>query len=250
MRNVRYILTLVLCTLSLCTWSQDYLRLGERTIMGTARYVGMSGAMSAIGGDPSAAHDNIAGIGLYRRAEGLISLEVAHNAPLTTVSLPQASFVLSLPVYAAGSKVRFNNLFFSYRRLHTYNRQILASGQNAPSLGALIVHADTQWDIPFCVERTNDDWSLAIREAGAVNEFNIGWAMNISDQWYLGLGLNIQSYRMSSDATYEETFAPSRFVTSKRRIMDGMDALWRWNRNPFVRRIIHLHHRYFYGQDG
>lgn len=212
MRNVRYIF--VFCLLSFCVAvfvpakAQDYLRLGERTIMGTARYVGMSGAMSAIGGDPSAAHDNIAGIGLYRRAEGLISLEVAHNAPLTTVSLPQASFVLSLPVYAAGSKVKFNNLFFSYRRLHTYNRQILASGQNAPSLGALIVHADTQWDIPFCVDRTNDNWSLAIREAGAVNEFNIGWAMNIADQWYLGLGLNIQSYRMSSDATYEETFAP------------------------------------------
>ena len=45
-------------------FSQDYTRLSERTIIGTARYVGMSGAMTAIGGDPSAVTDNPAELGL------------------------------------------------------------------------------------------------------------------------------------------------------------------------------------------
>ncbi len=206
MRNVRYILTFVLCTLSLCTLAQDYIRLGERTIMGTARYVGMSGAMSAIGGDPSAAHDNIAGIGLYRRAEGMISLDVTRGSSRTMVGVPHASFVLSLPNFQEGSKVKFNNLFFSYRRLQLYNLSILGKGENAPSLGALIAGAQTNWDIPFCVDRTNDTYSLDLIEGGAVNEFDFGWAMNISDQWYTGLGLNIQSYTMRSNALYEETF--------------------------------------------
>ena len=76
MRNLRYILTLVLGTLSLCTWSQDYTRLSERTIIGTARYVGMSGAMTAIGGDPSAVTDNPAGLGLYRRAEAMATMDI------------------------------------------------------------------------------------------------------------------------------------------------------------------------------
>lgn len=218
MRNLRSIVSFVLCTVSLCTWSQDYIRLGERTIMGTARYVGMGGAMSAIGGDPSAAHDNIAGIGLYRRAEGLFSIEVTHNKPLTTFAIPQASFVLSLPVYDPNSLVKFNNIFFSYRRLHTYNQQMLGSGKNGPSLGALIAHAETQWDIPFCVDRTNESYSLALSESGAVNEFNIGWAMNIKEQWYVGLGLNIQSYRMASNATYDEYFNPF-YNTNKTTIL-------------------------------
>jgi hypothetical protein len=43
--------------------------------MGTARYVGMGGAMTAIGGDPSAAIDNPAGLGLYRRSEISVTID-------------------------------------------------------------------------------------------------------------------------------------------------------------------------------
>ena len=43
--------------------------------MGTARYVGMAGAMSAVGGDPSAVMDNVAGLGLYRRSEVMITFD-------------------------------------------------------------------------------------------------------------------------------------------------------------------------------
>ena len=54
MRKSYYILTFVFCTLSLCAFSQDYARLSEQGVYGTARYVGFGGAMTAIGGDPSA----------------------------------------------------------------------------------------------------------------------------------------------------------------------------------------------------
>lgn len=206
MRKLRYILPLVLCTLSLCTWSQDYMRLGERSIMGSARYVGMSGAMSAIGGDPSATHDNIAGLGLYRRWETTISMDVTHSSARTNFMIPQAAIVFSLPSYQEGSAIKFNNFIFSYRRLQAYYRNYDGSDTNAPSLGALISNAQTQWDISFCVDRICDSYSLAVRESGVVNEFNIGWAMNIADQWYTGLGINVQSYSLSSNAVYRENF--------------------------------------------
>ena len=48
--------------------AQDVQRLSERQIIGTACFVGMGGAMTAIGGDPSAVLDNPAGLGLYRRS--------------------------------------------------------------------------------------------------------------------------------------------------------------------------------------
>ena len=88
--------------------------MGERSIMGTARYVGMSGAMSAIGADPSATLDNVAGLGLYRHSEVLVSFDfmsdrawqvrpgsAAGRARLFMA--PQASLVLSFPTNRVNS---------------------------------------------------------------------------------------------------------------------------------------------------
>ena len=79
MKISRYIVVFILCSFSAAVFTpakaQDYARLGERTILGTARYIGMGGAMSAIGGDPSAVHDNPAGLGLYRRTEVMLTLD-------------------------------------------------------------------------------------------------------------------------------------------------------------------------------
>ena len=55
--------------------AQDVQRFSERQIIGTARYVGMGGAMTAIGGDPSAALDNPAGLGLYRQSEITLTID-------------------------------------------------------------------------------------------------------------------------------------------------------------------------------
>ena len=65
-------LSLLNCQLSA---AQDVQRFAERQIIGTARYVGMGGAMTAIGGDPSAVIDNPAGLGLYRRSEIALTID-------------------------------------------------------------------------------------------------------------------------------------------------------------------------------
>ena len=71
MKSLRYIL-FALSILSIGSiYAQDYNRLSERDIMGTSRYVGMSGAMTAVGGDPSSVVDNPAGLGVYRRSEAM-----------------------------------------------------------------------------------------------------------------------------------------------------------------------------------
>ena len=217
MKSLRQILTLVLCTLSLCTWSQDYTRLSERTIMGTARYVGMGGAMSAIGGDPSAVFDNVAGLGLYRRSEVLVTFDETidrtkqyqtNNFGKTHYFMcPQASLVFNLPIYKENEKgVLFHNFMLAYRRAHSYGRNYLAAGTNDVSLGALLLGADVNWDIDFCSDPYNRKNALSLKEWGYVNEFSVDWAMNISNQWYVGAGIRIQSTFHNADAVYEETF--------------------------------------------
>lgn len=224
--------------------AQDYARMGERTIMGTARYVGMSGAMSAIGADPSATLDNVAGLGLYRHSEVLVSFDfmsdrawqvrpgsAAGRARLFMA--PQASLVLSFPTNQI-SGIQYHNIQISYQRLHTFNRALTASALNGPSLGALFVNktAYEVLQIPFCSDRTSSEERMDLIESGYVNEYAIDWSMNISDRWYVGAGLHINSFSMSSEGRYQEWFdehhspkGATYFNYSETRVLyDGVGA--------------------------
>ena len=188
-------------------YSQDYVRLGERSIMGTARYVGMCGAMTAIGGDPSAVYDNPAGLGLYRRSEVLLSLDLmldrTRQLELGTKGkrdffIPtQASLVVNL---------NNHNLMFSYHRMQSFARTLSAGGTNGASLGALLASINVH-SIPYSTERFNALNVMTLQESGYLNEYAFTWGMRVSHQFYVGLGFHIQSYQYSSDALYYEQFA-------------------------------------------
>ena len=78
-------------------------RLLGSDLNGTARYVGMGGAMDALGADLSTISTNPAGIGLFRHSHASISLgfvsqqdvEKFDNKSKTTISFDQAGFVTS-----------------------------------------------------------------------------------------------------------------------------------------------------------
>lgn len=212
-----FAVVLMTIAVSLQGFSQDYLRLGERTIMGTARYVGMSGAMSAIGGDPSAVLDNPAGLGLYRRPEVMLSFDVMLDRTRQNATglkgrsnlfmAPHASFVFSFPTAnTSGSGIQAHNIMFSYNRVQSYSRLFYASATNSPSLGNLLASTGVDMKIPYCTERTNAANDILLRESGYVNKYAIDWAMNISNRWYWGIGLRIHSFSFGNDAEYYESF--------------------------------------------
>ena len=192
-------------------FSQDYVRLSERTIMGTARYVGMGGAMTAIGGDPSAVLDNTGGLGLYRRTETTRTFDYAYSKAtsnagrLSFFMAPQASVVFSMPT-GRTEGVLFHNFMLSYSRQHTFNRSMRFEGGAMPSMGALFAEAEGNMGIPFCADRYNTDNYLKLSEGGSVNEYAFDWAMNVSDRVYWGLGLRIHSFSLTSEADYIEYF--------------------------------------------
>lgn len=216
MKKIKYIAfsVCVLCSV-LCApaHAQDYARMSERSIMGTARYVGMGGAMTAIGGDPSSVYDNPAGLGLYQRMELMLTFDemldytwqkgATDKNRRTLFMCPQATIVFGLPLYPTSSSgAQFCNFMLGYRRMHTYNRTYDAVGSGGASLGALL----PTLDIPFCDEPLNNYNSLHVYEFGYSNEYSLDWALNIGHQWYVGLGLHMQNYYLSSDATYIERF--------------------------------------------
>ena len=215
MKTQRYIVIIIALLLGRVGvgYNQDYSRVSERSIIGTARYVGMGGAMSAIGGDPSAALDNPAGLGLYQRWELLFTfdetLDYTHQVGASDKYLrslftcPQASLVISHPALTESTTgIQANNFMFSYHKLTSFNRTLAASGGPDASLGSTL----PALDIPFCTDPSNNGNSLNLWEIGYANEYGFDWAMNIAHKWYVGLGFHIQNYELNGKARYEETF--------------------------------------------
>ena len=197
-------------------FSQDYTRLSERTIIGTARYVGMSGAMTAIGGDPSAVTDNPAGLGLYRRAEAMATMDIGIDRTLQTgqekagktipFSLAQSSAVFSLGDFSKDDGIIAYNFMISYKRHRTFFRDYYGYAGSGPALAPLLASADVEWDIAIPYHRTHDSNAFRLSERGQANEFGLDWAMNYSNKLYFGLGLRIHSYSLIEDAVYEEVY--------------------------------------------
>ena len=140
----RKFLILLLAFCLLAAYGQDMQRFAERSCIGTARYVGMGGAMTAIGGDPSAAMDNPAGLGLYRRSEISVSVdgtwdytqqhESKQGYQRSRFTLPQVSAIWSSGDPNKQKGLIYSNLMFTMNRIHNYNRDLLVSGRNTGML--------------------------------------------------------------------------------------------------------------------
>lgn len=142
MKRKFLILPLAFCLLA--AYGQDMQRFAERSCIGTARYVGMGGAMTAIGGDPSAAMDNPAGLGLYRRSEISVSVdgtwdytqqhESKQGYQRSRFTLPQVSAIWSSGDPNKQKGLIYSNLMFTMNRIHNYNRDLQVSGRNTGML--------------------------------------------------------------------------------------------------------------------
>ena len=118
----------------------DAERILNHELNGTARFVGMGGAMSALGGDISVMGSNPAGIGIFRSNDmsvsfGFNSTETESNfngnsmkEDKTRASLDQLGFVYTYKVGNTTS-LRFVNFGFNYHKSKNFNRLFSMGGQ-------------------------------------------------------------------------------------------------------------------------
>ena len=107
---------------------------------GTARFVGMGGAMGALGGDISVMGTNPAGIGIFRSNDFSVSMGFNNTATessfngtrmkedKTRASFDQLGFVYSFKVGNTTS-LRYVNFGFNYHKNKNFNRLFSAGGQ-------------------------------------------------------------------------------------------------------------------------
>ena len=245
MKRLLLILFLAYCLLPIAH-SQDVQRFAERQIIGTARYVGMGGAMTAIGGDPSAVQDNPAGLGLYRRGEIMLTVDGTIDQTCQNDSrdvyqrarfaLPQVSAVWAWGNPSKQRGMIYNNFMFSIQRLANYNRDVLVEGVGMGMVETICektngLAEEFLIDMPWNDEEVgwlsilgyegylidpvvDNQWitavdfssgTLSVSETGSADQYTLSWAGNISNQWYVGLSLNIPTITYTKRTSLLET---------------------------------------------
>ena len=117
----------------------DAARLMGNDLNGTARFIGMGGAMGALGGDISTMGTNPAGIGIYRSSDVMTSFGFSNIGMKSNMngtkneqdklfgSFDNIGFVISSRI-GNETPLRFVNFGFNYRKVKSFDKNMVMNG--------------------------------------------------------------------------------------------------------------------------
>jgi len=202
-------------------------------VFGTARYMGMGGAMGALGGDISVISNNPAGIGLFRRGNISFTLGpvIQDNASQfddsrATFLFDQMGFVANISNDDDGNRLNFA---FNYQKKADYNQYFygvqnlkrlsqadmfawIANGieanlggftnpmYNGMEIEDLFHNAGTYY-------KTNQrgvEGNYYRRTWGSLRGFDLNISGSIEDRYFLGLTFGVDHVKYNGSGSYEE----------------------------------------------
>ncbi len=216
-------------------------KLIDNDLNGTARYVGMGGAMEALGADISVINSNPAGIGLFRRSSGSVSFGLVSQdgassfkyGNKTNASFDQAGFVYSL----RDGRRTFINFGFNYHKSKNFDYILnAASGLNGASQHKLsymkalanennLDKTSSGWRGKFAYTSQLDNlyyntlmmtssdgffyndasrYEFGRAETGYIGEYNFNTSANVNDRVYLGITIGIHDVHYTGHSLYSE----------------------------------------------
>ena len=203
----------------------DAARFGVGELNGTARYVGMGGAMSALGADISTMSTNPAGIGLFRSNDVSVSFGFNKNMTesdlggsivkdeRTRASFDQIGIVYSMKI-GNRTDLRYLNFGFNYHKLANFNRQFSSGGNlNGASmtwqmqdmlLGSTSSGDEGVTDDFYMLGWTGQDGQYYSREEGGINAYDFNVSFNVKDRFYFGLTLGVYDINYHRYSSYAE----------------------------------------------
>ncbi len=223
---------LALLSLSLGSWAQDtysnYSMTSTADVIGSARYVGMGGAMGALGADISAISNNPASLGLFRRNDASFTLGVgvqddtpAEGAPRTRMSFDQLGLVFASSatedtrfVWGVNlqKKANFGHSFTAgSSSLHGFSQaaQLAAIYGMYPGMseGALPARAFAAllYDLPDGVGVTSSAYDFYRNTRGYLYGLDINLTIAHQDRVYVGATMGLDFMRYRSTMRYMET---------------------------------------------
>lgn len=219
-------------------------KLIDNDLNGTARYVGMGGAMEALGADISVINSNPAGIGLFRRSSGSVSFGLVSQdgassfkyGNKTNASFDQAGFVYSL----RDGRRTFINFGFNYHKSKNFDYILnAASGLNGASQHKLsymkalanennLDKTSSGWRGKFAYTSQLDNlyyntlmmtssdgffyndasrYEFGRAETGYIGEYDFNTSVNVNDRVYLGITIGIHDVHYTGHSLYNEALA-------------------------------------------
>lgn len=219
-------------------------QLAAEDLNGTARYVGMGGAMDALGADISTIGTNPAGIGLFRR--GQVSGTFGLNSQVdgksfadgtkTNASFDQLGIVFS----SRSGKQNFINFAFNYHKNRNFDYVLSAANalngsaqhrqtvlkdmngliQNNYSLpysqldnlyiNNMVVEKDPTTGEEYVVDYEGRDYEFDRAHTGYIGEYDFNLSGNIKNRVYLGLTVGLKSVHYNGYSEYYETLNSQR----------------------------------------
>lgn len=205
--------------------------LATEDLNGTARYVGMGGAMDALGADISTMSGNPAGIGLFRKGQVSASLSVNtqedgksfQDGSKTHVSFDQVGIVFA----TQSGKTSFLNFGFNYHKSRNFNHvlsvanALKGSSQSTQSVikdgvglfgtrawsqlddlyyGNMLYDPETQ--MIYSYEGNTYEFDRA--NTGYIGEFDFNISGNIKNRLYLGLTVGVHSVHYKNYSEHYE----------------------------------------------
>lgn len=243
MKN-RYILMAALLSATAIAKAQDtYLNdrlTATDDVNGSARYVGMGGALGALGADISVISSNPAGMGLYRKSEiGLtFGAVVPTNANgwnksdfrtngerLARPSFDQFGLVWSLKM--DNPKLKYINFGLNYQKKANYNYGFYADNSSLNELSQMDQvtelaqsNYDTDWNLAGLSkdqflpvdaqgnvldnEYSGERSSYTRHQRGSLQAFDMNIAFNVKDRFYTGITFGVDNLDYKSWSSYAE----------------------------------------------
>ncbi len=198
MKKITMIALAVLTTVSAGAQTiYDAANIAQKDLNGTARFVGMGGAMGALGGDISTIGTNPAGIGIYRSNDAMLTFGYSMTGTESKYlgnkfeenksrwNFDNAGFVLSTKI-GNQTSLRYVNFGFNYHKTKSFYKNMSMAG----ALGTLSQTYQMATQADGC---TPEFW-----ESSKYNHFN-----NPEIGWLSALGYN--GYLISPEITTEPT---------------------------------------------
>ena len=217
------------------TYMNERLTNNSSDIIGTARYVGMGGALGALGADMSVISWNPAGIGLFRKNDiamtfgGIWGKSYIAQENRGKGTVDQAGFVYNIKT--DNETCPYVNFAFNYQKKINYNYNFHASNPNLgglsqmDQLAQLTEYYGEQSDPQNLTELAvtyngndglffdQDDYSNPYRSysnrythhsEGSLQAFDFNLSTNINNRAFLGLTVGVDNMRYRSWSDYTE----------------------------------------------